>query len=158
MSSTLIGLLVFTCTFGAAILGILLRARLPAHHLDGDSKDSVKLVIGLIATMAALVLGLLISSAHTAYDAQESEIQQLGVHLYQLDRILVHFGSQATEARARLRNLVAADIARTWPQEQTKAAAPDAALQVRGQAELLFEQIASLSPTTNFERFGQSHA
>ena len=82
MSSTLTGLLVFTCTFGAAILGILLRARLPAHHLDGDSKDSVKLVIGLIATMAALVLGLLISSAHTAYDAQEAEIQQLGVHLY----------------------------------------------------------------------------
>jgi hypothetical protein len=157
MSSTLTGLLVFTCTFGAAILGILLRARLPAHHLDGDSKDSVKLVIGLIATMAALVLGLLISSAHTAYDAQEAEIQQLGVHLYQLDRILVHFGSQATEARARLRNLVAADIARTWPEEQTKAA-PNAAREVRGQAELLFEQIASLSATTNFERFGQSHA
>jgi hypothetical protein len=157
MSSTQVGLLVFTCTFGAAILGILLRTRLPAHHLDGDSKDSVKLVIGLIATMAALVLGLLISSAHTAYDAQEAEIQQLGVHLTQLDRILVHFGSQATEARARLRSLVATDIERTWPQEQTKAA-PNAALQVRGQAELLFEQIASLSPTTNLERFGQSRA
>jgi hypothetical protein len=157
MNSTLTGLLVFACTFGAALLGIFLRERLPAHHLDGDSKDSVKLVMGLIATMAALVLGLLISSAHTAYDAQDSEIRQLGVHLYQLDRILVHFGPQATEARARLRSLLAADIERTWPEERAKSttAIP---IGERGEAERLFEQIAGLSPTTNLERYGQSRA
>ena len=157
MNSTLTGILVFACTFGAALFGILLRVRLPAEHLDGDSKDSVKLVMGLIATMSALVLGLLISSAHTAYEAQAAEIQQLGVHLYEIDRILVHFGPQATEARTRLRILVATDIARTWPQEQVKIA-PDAPLQVRGQGEELFEKLASLSPTTNLERFGQSRA
>jgi hypothetical protein len=157
MNSTLTGILVFICTFGAALFGILLRDRLPAHHLDGDSKDSVKLVMGLIATMAALVLGLLISSAHTGYDAQAAEVQQLGVHLYQLDRILVQFGPPASEARARLRSLVATDIARTWPREQTKMP-PDMPLEERGQAEQLFKQIASFSPTTNLERFGQSRA
>ena len=103
MSSTETGLLVFACTFGAALLAIYLRKKLPPDHLDGDSKDVVKLVMGLIATMAALVLGLLISSAHTAYDAQEAEIRQLGVHVFQLDRILVHFGPQGAEARSLLR-------------------------------------------------------
>lgn len=155
MSSTVIAALIFGCAFGGALFGIFLRGRLPAEHLDGDSKDVVKLVMGLIATLTALVLGLLISSAHSAYDAQAGEIQQLGVHVYQIDRILAHFGQDATEARAQLRRLVAADIERTWPNDRA-AAALSTPVQMRTEAEQLFERIASLSPTTNLQRFGQS--
>ncbi len=157
MSSTLTGILVFVCTFAAALLGILLRQKLPAAHLEQDSKDAIKLVMGLIATMAALVLGLLISTANTSFNAQQAEIQQLGVHVYQLDRILVQFGPEGTGPRAQLRNLLAADIARTWPQDPTKAIVR-APLQLRLQGEQLFEQIASLTPTTNLQRLGQTHA
>ena len=64
MSSTVVAVLVFGCTFLGALAGLLLHARFPVHHLDADSKDVIKLVMGLIATVAALVLGLLISSAH----------------------------------------------------------------------------------------------
>ena len=64
MSSTVVAVLVFGCTFLGALAGLFLHARLPVQHLDADSKDVIKLVIGLIATVAALVLGLLISSAH----------------------------------------------------------------------------------------------
>ena len=157
MSSTETGILVFACTFGAALLAIYLRKRLPPDHLDGDSKDVVKLVMGLIATMAALVLSLLISSAHTAYDTQEAEIRQLGVHIFQLDRILAHFGPQGAEARSRLHQLVADDIARTWPANHTKPP-PLASVQLQAEAEQLFVQIAALPANTTFEHFGQSRA
>jgi hypothetical protein len=57
-------LMIFVCTFAAAVSGIVLRRRLPDDHLSEDSKDVIKLVMGLIATMAALVLGLLTASAN----------------------------------------------------------------------------------------------
>ena len=62
---------------GAALIGMVLHVKLPDHHLDGDSRDVVKLVIGLIATMAALVLSLLIASANSSYDRQSSELKTL---------------------------------------------------------------------------------
>jgi hypothetical protein len=95
MSSTAVAALAFACTFLGALTGLVLHARLPEHHLDADSRDVIRLVMGLIATVAALVLGLLISSAHRSFDAQETEVQQLGVHLLQLDRSLEHFGHDA---------------------------------------------------------------
>ena len=86
MSSTSIAALVFGCTSIGALLGLLLHTRLPTHHLSADSQDVIKLVMGLIATVVALVLGLLISSAHRSFDEQRAEVQQLGIHLSQLDR------------------------------------------------------------------------
>ena len=59
MNSIVIRLFVLACTFGAALLGMLLRAVLPERHLSGDSKETVRLGMGMVATMAALVLGLL---------------------------------------------------------------------------------------------------
>jgi hypothetical protein len=157
LNSTLISLLAFGCTFCAALMAIFIKNRLPAHHLEGDSRELVKLVLGLIATMTALVLSLLISSAHSAYDAQESELQQLGVHLYQVDRILAHFGPEAVEERALLRRILAADIARTWPNDG-EGAATYLSLSAQQEAERLFDGIASLSPKTDLQRFGQSRA
>jgi hypothetical protein len=147
----------FGCTFGAALVAMLIRGRLPVHHLEGDSKDVVKLVMGLVATLTALVLGLLISSSHSAYDAQETELQQLSVHIYQLDRILAHFGPDAVPERELLRRVVAADIARIWPAEGV-AGAKYAPLAAQQEAEGLFDGIAGLSPKTDFQRFGQGRA
>ena len=90
MSTIAIACLVFVCCFGAALAGLYLR--LPDHHLDGDSKDTVRLVMGLIATMAALVLSLLISSANSSYDTQAAELQQMSADITQLDRMLVLYG------------------------------------------------------------------
>jgi hypothetical protein len=63
MSALAISLVAFTCIFGGTLLGMLLRLVLPEHHLSPDSKDIVKLAIGTIATLAALVLGLMTASA-----------------------------------------------------------------------------------------------
>ena len=154
MSSTLSAAVVLACTFGGALFGIFIRGRLPENDLDNDSKDTVKLIIGLIATLTALVLGLLISSAHSAYDTQTGEVQRLGVHLIQIDRILGRFGQDGTQARHVLRKLVASDIDRTWRND--RAGAPSAPFQAEAEGEQLFMQIASLSPTTNQQRLGQA--
>ena len=157
MSSIFVAAVVFVCTFGGALFGIFLRSRLPAHHLDSDSTDTVKLIMGLIATLTALVLGLLISSAHSSYHAQSAEIQQLGVHLTEVDRILARFGEDGTQPRARLRKLIADDIDRTW---HTNRAGPPSSrpFQARLEGDQIFVQVASLSPTTNLQRFGQARA
>jgi hypothetical protein len=149
--------MVFGCTFSAAVLAMVIRARVPLHHLEGDSKDVVKLVMGLVATLTALVLGLLISSSHSAYDAQETELQQLSVHLYQLDRILAHFGPEAVPERDLLRRIVATDIARIWPTDGV-AGAKYAPLAAQQEAEGLFDAIAGLSPKTDLQRLGQGRA
>ena len=154
MSSSLSAAVVLACTFGGALLGIFIRGRLPEHDLDNDSKDTVKLIIGLIATLTALVLGLLISSAHSAYDTQTGEVQRLGAHLIQIDRILVDFGPDGMQVRHLLRKLVASDLDHTWADKHTGA--PGAPFQVPLEGLQLFNQIASLSPTTNQQRFGQA--
>jgi hypothetical protein len=157
MNSTNVGLLALACTFGASLLAIFIHTRLPSHHLDGDNKDVVKLVMGLIATITALVLGLLISSAHSSYDAQASEVQQLGVHLYQVDRILAFFGPDAMPERQELRRIVSADIGRIWPSGGARTATYAPLSEQQG-VEAVFESIGSLSPKSDLERFGQSRA
>jgi hypothetical protein len=153
MSSTETGLLVFACTFGAALLAMYLRKKLPPEHLDGDSKDVVKLVIGLIATMAALVLSLLISSAHTAYDTQEAEVRQLGVHVFQLDRILIHFGAQGAEAPRSCTTWSRRTSRCTWPANHAKPSTY-ASAQLQAEGEQLYERIAGLSASTTLEHTG----
>ena len=68
MSSLVISLVAFACIFGGMLLGMFLRKILPGHHVSDESKDAVKLGIGMIATPAALVLGLLIASAKGNFD------------------------------------------------------------------------------------------
>lgn len=104
MNSTLVAFLVFVFVFGGALAG--LAVRVPAQHQDVETRDVVKLVMGLIATIAALVLSLLISSAHSSYETQRSEVQQLGAQIVQLDELFAHYGPEANDARAQLRRMV----------------------------------------------------
>lgn len=139
------------------MLGNFLGARLPEHHRDDGSREVLKLVMGLVATVAALVLSLLISSAKSSYDTQKAEVQQQGIHLLQLDRILARFGPDATEARNQLRRIVLADIGQTWPNDAVRAETSEP-LQAQKEGEELFQRIASLSPKTDAQRFDQSRA
>ena len=72
MNPIIDGMIVFTCTFGAALLGMWLRTTLPEHQLDAESRDTVKVGIGLIATMTALVLGLITASAKSSFDTVDT--------------------------------------------------------------------------------------
>ena len=73
MNAVVTALVVFGTLFGATLLGMRLRATLPEHHLAPDAKDAVKVGMGSVATMAALVLGLLVASTKSAYDTERNE-------------------------------------------------------------------------------------
>jgi hypothetical protein len=105
VNSLLIAGIVFACTFGGALAGLWLRGLLPEHHLSTESRDAVKLGTGVVGTMAALVIGLLIGAAKADFDAQKNAFQQMSTNLVLLDRALAHYGPEAKEARAHLHHL-----------------------------------------------------
>ena len=121
MSSMTITCIVFACIFGGTLLGMLLRVLLPEQHLSGESKDVIKLGMGLIGTMTALVLGLLIASAKSSFDTQRNGMAQLSANIIMMDRALAHYGTEAKEAREMLRASVADMLQHTWPQENAQS-------------------------------------
>ncbi|HEY1234692.1 MAG TPA: hypothetical protein VGH22_15040 [Candidatus Binatia bacterium] len=123
MSSITLSLIVFACVFGGAMLGLLLRAVLPQHHLSKETQDIVKLGMGLVGTMAALVLGLLVASAKGSYDAQSAEVTQLAANVALLDRVLARYGAETKEMRAFLRAAVIRGIDQMWPRRHASRVA-----------------------------------
>jgi hypothetical protein len=129
--------------FGGAVLGMILRPVLPEHHLSADSKDVVKVGMGLVAALSALVLGLLVASAKSSYDAQSSELTEMSSKIVLLDRVLAHYGPEATEARDLLRSSVMRALDQMWSKDRTSSS------QLEPQSaggEALFERIQGLSP------------
>ena len=84
----IVGFLVLLVAFGGALVGMWLRGKLPAHHLDAESSGTVKVAIGLIATMTALVLGLITGSAKSSFDETTKAIEHTSHELLSLDRAL----------------------------------------------------------------------
>ena len=107
MSALLISIIVFVCVFGGALLGGKLRSMLPTHHLAEESRDIIKLAIGLIATLTALVLGLLVGSVKSSFDAKNEDVQRIASDLVLLDRVLAQSGPAAQPARDLLRETAA---------------------------------------------------
>jgi Protein of unknown function (DUF4239) len=155
MNFIAIRLIVLACVFGAALLGLFLHAVLPEQHLSADSKDTVRLGMGLIATMAALVLGLLVASAKNFYDEQSSELTQMSANIVLLDRVLAHYGPETKEARDLLRGAVARTLDLIWRQDhqQHSEMAPTAA-----GGEVLYDKIQALSPKDDAQHALQAQA
>ena len=116
---TIIALVLFVVLVGVILLGGFLRRVLPAEHLSAESKDAVKLALGLVATMTAILLGLLISSAKAAFDTARSEVIQMSAKVALLDRVLALYGPETAEARHALRDAIADGVERTWPTKRT---------------------------------------
>lgn len=157
MNALAVAALVLACVFGGAVLGMVLRGRLPRTHLDDQSKDVVRLGTGLVATMAALVLGLLVASAKGSYDTQRNGLDELAANLTLLDRTLVQYGPPANEARAIMRRTAAIAIARLWPAGGTQAPTLDAA-ETTASGDNFYARILALAPATDTERALQSQA
>jgi len=122
MNNTLTALIVFGCLVGAVLLGRTLRRVLPEEHLTADSRDTIKLAMGLVATMAALVLGLLVSSVKGSYDTERSEVIQMAAKVAFLDRVLAIYGPEAAEARTRFHEAVKEAVMAMWPREASGSA------------------------------------
>lgn len=155
MNPVFTGLLVFGCVFGAALLAMRLRAALPQHHLSADTKDTVKLATGLVATMTALVLGLLIASAKGSYDTARSEMTQMAAKFVFLDRILANYGPEAAEPRTQLRQMAERIMVRLWPDSRSQPAELDPAAT---KGEVVYDAIQKLSPQNDEQRWLKSQS
>jgi hypothetical protein len=156
MNSTIIAALVFACLFGAGLLGVRVRAALPEDHLSSDTKDAVKVGMGLVATMAALVLGLLVASTKGSYDAQKNEVTQMAAKTVFLDRVLANYGSETAESRDLLRRSVGSAINHMWPDKKSSKVAqldPSAS-----SGEAFFNSIQKLSPQNDVQSSLKSQA
>jgi hypothetical protein len=149
MNMVFIALILFVVLVGAALLGRRVRRYLPEDHLSADSRDSVKLSMGLLATMTALVLGLLVSSAKDGYDTKRSVVIQMAAKVAFLDRVLALYGPETAEARGDLRAAVADAVRRIWPTDESGPAqlAPN-----QQAADAVFVTIQRLSPHDDTQR------
>lgn len=158
MSSLTIAFFALLCIFGGALLGMALRALLPEHHLSSESKDAVRLGTGMIATLAALVLGLLIASAKGTFDTMTNELRQTGSKIMLLDRAMAQYGPETREARDFLKSTVVSALQRIWPEEANTVAIGAIRQSSGDSVEALQDKLRQLSPQNDTQRALQSQA
>jgi hypothetical protein len=147
--------IVFASALAGAGLGMWLRTVLPEPHLSSDSRDVVKLATGLVATLTALVLGLLIASAKSSFDAQKTGFQQFAANFVVIDRMLAQYGPEAKPTRELLHSTVTALTERLWPKDGSRASGLDAT-EITELGGTLLNAIRALSPKTEVQRSLQS--
>lgn len=150
--------LVFVGTLAGALLGMGLRNALPEHHLSADSKDLVRLCMGLIATMTALILGLVTASAKASFDAQDAAVRNAAASVLVLDRMLGAFGPEADPIRADIRNALASQMGVVWSSEPLPAEALALGSAKAKTAMEIERDILALAPKTDPQRWVQSQA
>jgi hypothetical protein len=106
--------------FWRCAVWMFLSTRLPEQHLSAESKNIVNLGMGLIGTMTALVLGLLVASAKSYYDTQSTELTGMSADIVLLDRVLAHYGPETQEVRDLLHGAVARPLELLWPQDSQR--------------------------------------
>ena len=115
-------LIALTVILGGAFIGTWLRNVLPEQHLADDTKDVVRLGTGLIGTISALVLGLLIASANSSYNEHRAHVQQIAADVILLDQILALYGPEARPARVQLRQAIDPMVNRIWRENRSDTA------------------------------------
>ena len=123
MSAAALSGIIFVLTLGGILLGALLRRTLPKHHLSEEAQDVVRLGVGLIATIAALVLGLLIAAAKGSFDTQDTQVKQITADLILLDNILAQYGPEARPIREQMRSTIGPFADQLWREKQVGVAA-----------------------------------
>jgi hypothetical protein len=148
----------FAIIFSGALLGMLLRLVLPEPHLNSDTKDVVRLSTGLIATLSALVLGLLVASAQASYQTQANQIRQITANVILLDNILARAGPQAQPLRVLLRSGVDILVERIWGARGAAPANAAVPFPASAQSDQFFDKLLELTPQNDAQRQMQSQA
>lgn len=154
MTSLAVAGTIFCCLLAGALAGMGLRAVIPRDHLDSGTTDLIKLGVGLIGTMSALVLGLLVASTKGSYDSKRTELAEMAGNVILLDRVLAHYGTETADIREVLRAAIAGlvgDVGSKGQLEQLNRAAP-------ASREVIFDKIQDLVPHTDAQRALQAEA
>jgi hypothetical protein len=145
-------LIAFVCTFGSGLLGLLLNRMLPEHHLSKTTRDAVILGAGLIATLTALVLGLLVSSAKGTFDTMNAELTQNGANIILLDRVMARYGPDTKGIRDLLRRTVAARIEMVWGEGKEGNQSGLIEAEKKAGMEEVHDKLRRLSPQNDYQR------
>jgi len=151
MAPIAISFLAFALALIGILLGSALQRMLPEGHLSSDSKEVVKLSMGVLATLAALVLGLLVASAKSTYDARESEINQITAYVIMLDGLLAKYGEEAQAARVSLRQAIPAIVDRIWREAQS-APLQSTPFKATAEGEVFYQRVQELQPSNDIQR------
>jgi hypothetical protein len=144
-----ISIVLFVALVIVVLLGGRLAPLLPEQQLTAESKDAVKLALGLVATMTAILLGLLISSAKGSFDTARGEVMQMAAKIALLDRVLKLHGPETADARRELREAIADGVRRTWPEQQGGAVRLDADQEM---GDALYAGLHRLAPNDEAQR------
>jgi hypothetical protein len=157
MNDLLISLLVFAVIFGGALVGMVVRPLLSERHLHPDSRDVVKMATGLIGTLAALVLGLLIASAKSSFDQKTNQVRQMTTAIIVLDDLLAQYGPEAAGVRNLLRQTIQPLANRIWREQEIPTGKP-VHFESTAQSWTFENELERLSPKDDVQRSLQSRA
>jgi hypothetical protein len=157
MNATLIASMCTGVIFAGAVLGMGLQRLLPGHHLSKETQDVVKLSAGMIATLTALVLGLLVSSAKNSFDTANNGIVQTSAKVVLLDRALARYGPETKAAREQVKRTVVGSVEMLWPSEKTGVSALTTMEHAKG-VDLVQDKLSELQPQSDAQRDALSQA
>jgi hypothetical protein len=157
MHPTIMSVIALACTLAGTLAGMWLRGVLPTHHLAEESRDTMKIGIGLIATMTALVLGLVTASAKSSFDSVDTAIRHTAMDLLTLDRLLARYGPETRELRDGFRRAVGDRIERVWPAGSSKPAL-DPSGEFASGTETLTDRIRRLTPHNESQQLLRTRA
>jgi len=155
MTSLALSGITFALTLAGIFLGVLLRHALPHHHLSKDAQDVVRLGVGLIATISALVLGLLIAAAKSSFDTKSTQVNQITADIILLDNLLGQYGPEARPIRAQMRGAIGPLADRIWREEKARGSER---FEANAAAERIYLEIQGLSPQSDLQRALQARA
>jgi Protein of unknown function (DUF4239) len=136
---------------GGAVVGMFLRAALPEHQVSAETKDVLRLGTGLITLIAALVLGLLIASAKSAYDTQSSQVREITTNIILTDLLLARYGPETHTARDLLRRLAVVLADKVW-REQGSGGDRMAPYMASEAGNVFNDKLQELSPSNEAQR------
>lgn len=157
MSAIGLASLTFACAFGGALLGTYIRSLLPPTHLSKESQDVMRLGMGLVATMTALLLGLVTASARSSFDSHDAAIKTSAANILTLDRLLARYGPDTAPTRDLIRKAVAFRLETIWPDDGS-AGSGFTQVQAASAVEAVENQILQLSPGNETQRWFKSEA
>ena len=147
--------LIFVLIIGGIFLGVILRRALPKHHLSKESQEVIRLGAGLVATIAALVLGLLIAAAKGSFDTQSGQVKQITADLILIDNLLALYGPETQPIRAEMSAAIGPFLDRLWQEKSMKDTGP---FETNAAADKVYLDIEQLTPKTDAPRSIESRA
>jgi hypothetical protein len=142
MESVLVSSTVFLVVFGGALAGMRLRHVLPQNQLGPEVKDVTRLAVGLLVTMTALVLGMLVSTANASYQQRKDQLTAMASDFVGVDRLLGSYGPETQTARVELHSLAEASLEQIWPSQRSQ----ESQLRTTDTGELFYNQLQLLLP------------